>query len=155
MDLDLGKDLDLDLDLGKDLDLDVDLDLGKDLDLERPGAPEPDIYLRKRFEGIPMEPVLCEICKKVVSPLTCWCVIDTKTHKRVYECKEKCVAPPPPPPPPPPLEPFEITIVNEIEHSNPNDQVTEWSEAYARPSLLQLVRQWFQTPSGYTKVKTS
>ena len=108
-----------------------------------------------------MEPVCCCICKKVVSPLDCWCVIDTKTHSRQYECKKSCKLPTPPRPvpnpPPPPLEPFELEIVDEPEIETEQEPVSvgDWANAYPRNSLLQRIRQWFTTPPGYTKVKIS
>lgn len=108
-----------------------------------------------------MEPVLCDICKKVVSPLDCWCVIDTKTHSRQYECKKICTPPPAPQPLSLPLEPFELEIedgirdVEQVAQRIEEQRVTEWTEAYRRPGLFQRVRQWLQTPTGYTKVKTS
>ncbi len=41
-------------------------------------------------------------------------------------------------------------------HLDSNEErVPDWVEAYSRPSFFQRVKQWFQTPRGYIKVKTS
>jgi hypothetical protein len=111
-----------------------------------------------------MEPVLCEICKKIVSPLDCWCVIDTRQKTRHYECKDtvNCkpkVKPPQPTPAPTSSEPapFEIEIPDEElpDSYMYTDSVPQWAEAYPRPSFLQRIKQWFTNSPGYTKVKTS
>ncbi len=109
-----------------------------------------------------MEPVLCEICKKVVSPLNCWCVIDTRQKTRHYECKDSfgCKPPNPRPETTPPLldaAPFELDIPDEELPDSYiyTDSVPQWAEAYPRPTWLQRIKQWFFTPPGYTKVKTS
>ena len=91
---------------------------------------------------------VCSICESKVSPLECWCVIDTHTHTRKYECKKPCVRPQPPPTAPP-VEVFEIEI------EEPAPPVEDWVEAYARPSLLRRIVGFFTTEPVYTKVKTS
>jgi hypothetical protein len=95
---------------------------------------------------------VCSICESKVSPLECWCVIDTHTHTRKYECKKPCVRPRPPPPPPPPVEVFEIEIEEQPPSAPP---VEDWVEAYARPSLFRRIVGFFTTEPVYTKVKTS
>ena len=112
-----------------------------------------------------MEPVCCEICKNIVLPIDCWCVIDTKTKIRVYECKTPCKKPVEPTPVSDEilvaqiqlelqsLEELGSQIQAQLERNE--ERVTEWTEAYVRPSFFQRVKQWFRTPSGYTKVKTS
>jgi hypothetical protein len=109
-----------------------------------------------------MESVIyfCEICKKVVSPLDCWCVIDTARKTRHYECKVNCapiiVPPPIPTPPPTNLEPFELEIKDESGESYIyTETVPEWAETYPRPTFFQRIKLWFQRPKGYSKVKTS
>ncbi len=106
-----------------------------------------------------MEPVLCEICRKIQKIEDCWCVIDTKTHSRRYECRKLCKSPIPPrrvPDPEPITEPFEISIPDEPETATVQVPIVEnWAEPYPRVTLFQQIRNWFQTPTGYTKVKTS
>ncbi len=117
-----------------------------------------------------MEPVLCDICKNRVLPIDCWCVIDTKTKIRFYECKTPCKKPVEPVAVEPTAASDEILVAQiqlELQaleelgtqiqaHLDSNEErVTEWTEAYARPSLFQRLKQWFRTPRGYTKVKTS
>ena len=103
-----------------------------------------------------MEPVLCEICNKLVSPEACWCVIDTQNKTRHFECKVSCkpkAKPPEPAPAPEPvLESFVIDIPDDVIIRT--EEVPEWAEAYSRPSWFQLIKQWFTVRSGYTKVKT-
>jgi hypothetical protein len=109
-----------------------------------------------------MDFVLCELCETKVSPLTCWCVIDTREKTRHYECKDtrsckpKVKAPESAPVlAPASLEPapFEIEIPDDVIIRT--ETVPEWAEAYPRPTWFQRIRQWFSTPAGYTKVKTN
>lgn len=93
-----------------------------------------------------MTDVVCSICESKVSSLECWCVIDTKTHTRMYECKKPCVRPAPPPAPPP--------VELEIEEL-PQPPVEDWVEAYPRPSLFRRILGFFLTEPVYTKVKTA
>ena len=34
--------------------------------------------------------VNCIVCEKTVEGTSCWTVIDAKSHKRWYECKDQC-----------------------------------------------------------------
>lgn len=106
-----------------------------------------------------MTNVICKHCEHTVSIDTCWCVIDAAKKTRYYECKKACNVPSQPAPTP---ETIEIqlddiqTIADTIEQQiQANDRTIDWIEAYPRRSLLQRVRNWFSTPAGYTKVKTS
>lgn len=80
--------------------------------------------------------VHCNTCKKNVESISCWTVIDTKTHTRYYECKDPCKREPPPTPPQPQpqepprtLEPFELTIEDDesIEEQEETTEVQSWA----------------------------
>lgn len=103
-----------------------------------------------------MTTVVCKHCEHTVPVDTCWCVIDTKTKERFYECKVNCVQVAPTP------ETIQIqlddiqTMADTIERQlEATERTIDWVEAYPKRSFFQRVRNWFSTPSGYTKVKTS
>lgn len=102
-----------------------------------------------------MTTVICKHCEHTVQADSCWCVIDSKTKTRYYECKANCLSLPPP-------ETIQIqldeiqTMADAIEEQIQRlDRVIETIEAYPRQTFFQRIRNWFSTPAGYTKVKTS
>ena len=87
--------------------------------------------------------VYCKVCEHQKNPNDCWCVIDTVKKTRHFECKVVCVKP---------------AVIPEPSHEvrDPEDiQLEEWSSAYPRQTIVSRVLNWFSTPLGYTKVKTS
>ncbi len=40
-----------------------------------------------------MTSVVCALCEKSLPIDECWCVSDSKTNTRAYECKMRCVEP--------------------------------------------------------------
>lgn len=103
-----------------------------------------------------MTTVICKHCEHTVPIDDCWCVIDTNTKIRFYECKKKCLITPAPTPETIEVQLEEIqsiaeTIETELERQG---RILDWIEAYPKQTFFQRVRNWFSTPSGYTKVKT-
>ncbi len=89
-----------------------------------------------------MSTIQCAICKEDKSIDDCWCVIDSKTKSRYYECKKKCK---------PPI-PIEITI--------PSDTIQEEEELpevhdIPPKGLFERAMEWFtgKPNDGYTKMK--
>jgi hypothetical protein len=111
--------------------------------------------------------VLCDRCKQNVDIESSWCVIDTATKQRIYECKVRCkmastVPPQPPPPvpqhPPSPERMIEPNDTLDTTESFESVHVENWSPT-RDTSVFQRIVDWFQTPhsrkSGYMKVKTN
>ena len=104
--------------------------------------------------------VYCKWCKEPKKEEDCWCVIDTKTHERYFECKKKCVEKPVLVPQAN-LEPFELEIEDEGLSEETAEIVTyieepisDWRPSHPQTNLLRRVYNWFTRPTGYTKVKT-
>ncbi len=107
-----------------------------------------------------MSAVYCIWCKGAQKEEDCWCVIDTKTHERYFECKKKCVETPVLVPQAN-LEPFELEIEDEGLSEESAEFVTymeeptpDWRPSHPQTNLLRRVYNWFTRPTGYTKVKT-
>ena len=92
--------------------------------------------------------VYCKFCEHQKDLNDCWCVIDTKTKSRTYECKVKCIQPKQTP-----VLSKEESGVREPEPVQRD--ILDWSEFYAKESFFTQIVNWFRSPSGYTKVKTS
>lgn len=110
-----------------------------------------------------MTVVNCKHCEASVDAESCWCVIDTATKQRYFECKNQCVQLPVTGPP------FELALAMDPEVlSNDNEEkheaddrilhaepIQEYDPGYPSQGLLQRVLQWFSATSGYQKVKVS
>ncbi len=92
-----------------------------------------------------MEKIFCSICKSEQTIHDCWCVIDTKTKERYYECKKKCIAP----------TPFSdtntITNLKELEIRPPSDTKGEEVDDFPSQGVFERALAWFS--NGYTKIK--
>lgn len=92
--------------------------------------------------------VHCNTCKKNVESISCWTVIDTKTHTRYYECKDPCKPPPQPQQqpqePPRTIEPFELTIEDDeiMEEQEESIEVQSWANT-PKESMISKVLTFF------------
>ncbi len=107
-----------------------------------------------------MSTVYCIWCREPQKEEDCWCVIDTKTHERYFECKKKCIEEPVLVPQAN-LEPFEL----KIEDDGLSEESAEFVRYIVEPNsdrtgrrskrnLLRRIYNFFTAPTGYSKVKT-
>lgn len=94
-----------------------------------------------------MNTVICVKCEHTVQIDSCWCVIDTKTKVRLYECMGECLR-----------RPIEIpeAKIEAIEVEIPSTMlqpVEDGIPAYPRQGILERITNWFYRPAGYERVK--
>lgn len=92
-----------------------------------------------------MNTVICSKCEHTVNVDDCWCVIDTKTKARSYECKNVCLQQ---------VAESKIDIEIPSTMTASTEVVEDWVSAYPTEGIFQRLSNWFyRSTSGYQRVK--
>ncbi len=90
-----------------------------------------------------MSSIQCVICKENKPINDCWCVIDSKTKERYYECKKKCNKP---------IQ-IEINIPSNMTVEEEQEEVHDIPQEPPK-GLLERAIEWFgRSSNGYKKMK--
>lgn len=93
-----------------------------------------------------MNTVICSKCEHTVNANNSWCVIDTKTKSRTYECKQECLQRLP--------LPSESKVDIEIPSTMIEPAAEDWASSYPKQGIFQRITNWFYRSTwDYERVK--